>query len=103
MDNYAENTMLAYVDDYSGNREKYVIKTNSENVAKFIMLKGGNADITFTDWLDCFVGKTFGIFIDRFADQAYMQHILQKLVPMQQSSRTPDAEDVEMVDYYSLS
>lgn len=103
MDNYTENTILAYVNDYSGWRGKYVIKKNAENVAKFIMLKGSNADIIFTDWMDCFVGKTFGIFVDRFADQAYMQCILQKLVPMQQSSRIPNAEDVEMVDYYSLS
>lgn len=102
MDDYTKNTILAYVNKYSGYTEKYIIKDNPENVAKFIMFKGRDGDITLTDWLDEMVGRTFGTFVDRFTDQTYMQDVLKKLVPMQQGNRVPLETEVEMVDYYSI-
>lgn len=90
---------IAHVNKNDNTCETYIVSTQPENIAKFIMLKGLNGDIIITDIFDNLVGRTFGTFVDRFTDYDYMQQVLKVLVPLQRSGRIPKVEEVDMEVY----
>jgi hypothetical protein len=82
--------VVGYVYDYNGMRQVHYFENSPANIANFIMLHSENADkIILTDQLDRLILNTFGEFINRCPDQAFLQEVLKELVPMQLREKEP--------------
>lgn len=90
---FLEKDLIAgYVYSYNGERQTFYFEKSPENIANFIMLHQDNTDhIVLTDIADRLILNTFGEFINRCPDQAYLQEVLKKLVPLQMGEKVPTA------------
>lgn len=88
---FLEKDLIAgYVYSYNGDRETFYFEKSPENIANFIMLHQENTDhIVLTDIMDRLILNTFGEFINRCPDQAYLQEVLKELVPLQMGEKEP--------------
>lgn len=88
---FLEKDLIAgYVYSYSGERQTFYFEKSPENIANFIMLHQENTDhIILTDIVDRLILNTFGEFINRCPDQAYLQEVLKELVPLQMGEKEP--------------
>lgn len=88
---FLEKDLIAgYVYSYSGERQTFYFEKSPENIANFIMLHQENTDhIILTDIADRLILNTFGEFINRCPDQAYLQEVLKELVPLQMGEKEP--------------
>ncbi|MBR0600074.1 resolvase [Sinanaerobacter chloroacetimidivorans] len=85
-----KDLVVGYVYGYDGMRQVYYFENSPANIANFIMLHSENADkIILTDQLDRLILNTFGEFINRCPDQAFLQEVLKELVPMQLREKEP--------------
>lgn len=85
-----KDLIIGYVYGYAGERQVFYLEKSPANVANFIMLHREHDDqMIMTDLADRFILNTFGEFINRCPDQAFLQEVLKELVPMQMGEKEP--------------
>lgn len=85
-----KDLIVGYVYGYDGMRQVFYFENSPANIANFIMLHRENTDkIVLTDLADRLILNTFGEFINRCPDQAFLQEVLKELVPMQMGEKEP--------------
>lgn len=85
-----KDLVVGYVYGYDGMRQVFYFENSPANIANFIMLHSENTDkIVLTDQADRLILNTFGEFINRCPDQAFLQEVLKDLIPMQTGEKEP--------------
>ena len=85
-----KDLVVGYVYGYDGMRQVFYFENSPANIANFIMLHSENTDkIVLTDQADRLILNTFGEFINRCPDQAFLQEVLKELIPMQTREKEP--------------
>lgn len=81
---------IGYVYGYDGERQAFYFEKSPANIANFIMWHWEGADrMVLTDQMDQLILNTFGQFINRCPDQAFLQEVLKELVPLQMGEKEP--------------
>lgn len=85
-----KDLVVGYVYGYDGMRQVFYFENSPANIANFIMLHSENTDkIVLTDQADRLILNTFGEFINRCPDRAFLQEVLKDLIPMQTGEKEP--------------
>lgn len=102
----AERTGYACVYSLHGDREKFLLSLEPENLANFIGTHGLHADkIVITDAMDCPVADTCGWFLNTCPDQKLLTELIPLLIPIQTFEKEPGpvrAADLQTAREYAM-